>query len=78
MDPRLRGDDGVENLSHAMRILFLSRRFFPAISDMSIYAFNLLRQPVAQGHGVPMISQFYGTPERNVVYGGGPPPPVPA
>ena len=60
-----------------MRILFLSRRFFPAISGMSIYAINLLRQLVAQGHDVTMVSQYYGSPERRGVYGGGPPPSVP-
>lgn len=43
---------------------------------MSIYAHNLLRQLVAAGHDVTMISQFYGDPERRRVYGGGPPPPV--
>ena len=32
-----------------MRICFVSRRFFPAISGMSIYAINLLRQLVAGG-----------------------------
>jgi glycogen synthase len=60
-----------------MRICFVSRRFFPAISGMSIYAINLLRQLVAAGHDVTMVSQFYGDPERARVYGGGPPPPVP-
>ena len=60
-----------------MRVLFLSRRFFPAISGMSIYALNLLRQLVDQGHDVTMVSQFYGSPARRGVYGGGPPPPVP-
>ncbi|WP_076068177.1 glycosyltransferase family 4 protein [Sphingomonas montana] len=60
-----------------MRICFVSRRFFPAISGMSIYAINLLRQLVAAGHDVTMISQYYGDPERRKVYGGGPPPAVP-
>ncbi len=60
-----------------MRICFVSRRFFPAISGMSIYAINLLRQLVAGGHDVTMVSQYYGDPERAKVYGGGPPPPVP-
>jgi glycosyltransferase involved in cell wall biosynthesis len=60
-----------------MRICFVSRRFFPAISGMSIYAHNLLRQLTARGHDITMISQFYGDPERRRVYGGGPPPPVP-
>ena len=44
---------------------------------MSIYAINLLRQLVAQGHAVTMVSQYYGDPARREVYGGGPPPPVP-
>ncbi len=60
-----------------MRICFVSRRFFPAISGMSIYAINLLRQLVAGGHDVTMISQYYGDPARASVYGGGPPPGVP-
>ena len=60
-----------------MRVCFVSRRFFPAISGMSIYAINLLRQLVAAGHDVTMISQFYGDPARARVYGGGPPPAVP-
>lgn len=60
-----------------MRVCFVSRRFFPAISGMSIYAINLLRQLVAGGHDVTMVSQYYGDPERARVYGGGPPPPVP-
>ena len=60
-----------------MRICFVSRRFFPAISGMSIYAINLLRQLVAAGHDVTMVSQYYGDPARARVYGGGPPPAVP-
>ena len=59
-----------------MRIGFVSRRFFPAISGMSIYAINLLRQLVAAGHDVTMVSQYYGDPARASVYGGGPPPVV--
>jgi glycogen synthase len=60
-----------------VRICFVSRRFFPAISGMSIYAANLLRELIAAGHDVTMISQFYGDPDKRRVYGGGPPPPVP-
>jgi glycogen synthase len=60
-----------------VRICFVSRRFFPAISGMSIYAANLLRELAAAGHDVTMISQFYGDPDKAQVYGGGPPPPVP-
>jgi glycosyltransferase involved in cell wall biosynthesis len=59
-----------------MRILFCSRRFFPAISGMSVYALNLLRQLVAAGHEVTMVSQYRGDPSGTRVYGGGPPPPV--
>ncbi|TVV76318.1 glycosyltransferase family 4 protein [Sphingomonas solaris] len=59
-----------------MRICFVSRRFFPAISGMSIYAINLLRQLVAAGHDVTMVSQYYGDPAKRRVYGGGPPPAV--
>ena len=58
-----------------MRICFVSRRFFPAVSGMSIYAANLLRELVAAGHDVTLISQFYGG-EHATVYGGGPPPSV--
>ena len=60
-----------------MRILFLSRRFFPAISGMSVYALNLLRELVAAGHDVTMISQYRGDAFGRRVYGGGPPPEVP-
>ncbi|MEM0962186.1 MAG: glycosyltransferase family 4 protein [Bacteroidota bacterium] len=58
-----------------MRICFISRRFFPTISGMSVYALNLLRQLVAQGHDVVMVSQHYGG-EAATVYGDGPPMPV--
>lgn len=60
-----------------MRICFLSRRFFPAISGMSVYAANLLRELVHAGHDVTMISQYRGDAFGTRVYGGGPPPPVP-
>ena len=60
-----------------MRVLFLSRRFFPAISGMSIYAQNLLRELVAQGHDVTMVSQYRDDDYGKSVYGGGPPPEVP-
>ena len=59
-----------------MRVCFVSRRFFPAISGMSIYAINLLRQLVNRGHDVTMISQFRGDSFGKGVYGGGPPPEV--
>ena len=60
-----------------MRVCFLSRRFFPAISGMSVYALNLLRQLVADGHDVTMISQYRADQAGAGIYGGGPPPEVP-
>ncbi len=60
-----------------MRVCFVSRRFFPAISGMSVYALNLLRELVAAGHDVTMISQYRGDAFGRRVYGGGPPPEVP-
>ena len=60
-----------------MRICFLSRRFFPAISGMSVYALNLLRELVRAGHDVTMVSQYRGDAFGTKVYGGGPPPTVP-
>ncbi|MDF7814082.1 glycosyltransferase family 4 protein [Hymenobacter sp. YC55] len=60
-----------------MRICFISRRYFPAISGMSVYAQNLLRELVALGHDVTMVSQYRGDALGRGVYGGGSPPPVP-
>jgi glycosyltransferase involved in cell wall biosynthesis len=60
-----------------MRVLFLSRRFFPAISGMSVYAQNLLEQLVGAGHDVTMVSQYRDDAAGTRVYGGGPPPAVP-
>lgn len=60
-----------------MRVLFCSRRFFPAISGMSVYALNLLRQLTAMGHAVTMVSQYRGDEAGTRIYGGGPPPDVP-
>ena len=60
-----------------MRVCFVSRRFFPAISGMSVYALNLLRELVGAGHDVVMISQYRGDAFGRRVYGGGPPPEVP-
>ncbi len=57
-----------------MRICFISRRYFPAISGMSVYAQNLLRALAAMGHDVVMISQYRGDAAGTRVYGGGPPP----
>ena len=50
-----------------MRICFISRRFFPAISGMSVYAANLLRELVAGGHDVVMISQYRNDPAGSAV-----------
>lgn len=44
---------------------------------MSVYAQNLLRELVALGHDVTMVSQYRGDALGRGVYGGGPPPPVP-
>ncbi len=60
-----------------MRICFISRRYFPAISGMSVYAQNLLRALAAMGHDVVMLSQYRGDEAGTRVYGGGPPPPLP-
>ena len=60
-----------------MRLCFVSRRFFPAISGMSVYALNLLKELVARGHDVVMVSQYRDDPDGAAVYGGGPPPEVP-
>ena len=60
-----------------MRVCFISRRFFPAISGMSVYALNLLKQLVADGHDVVMVSQYRADAAGVGVYGGGPPPEVP-
>ena len=59
-----------------MRICFLSRRFFPTVSGMSVYALNLLRQLVRQGHDVVLLAQHYGGSAASV-YGDGPPVEVP-
>lgn len=60
-----------------MRVCFISRRFFPAISGMSVYAANLLRELVTLGHDVTLVSQYRDDAEGRGVYGGGPPPEVP-
>ena len=59
-----------------MRVCFISRRFFPTISGMSVYALNLVRQLAAAGHDVVMVSQHYGG-QAAAVYGDGPPMAVP-
>ena len=57
-----------------MRVLFLSRRYFPAISGMSVYARNLLTELVMAGHDVTMVSQYREDALGTGIYGGGPPP----
>ena len=59
-----------------VRVLFCSRRYFPAVSGMSVYAHNLLRELVAGGHDVTMVSQYRGDELGTRIYGGGPPPPL--
>ena len=63
-----------------MNVCFVSRRYWPAVSGMSVYAENLLRELVALGHDVTLISQYRDDEQGTRVYGGGPPPPerVPA
>jgi glycosyltransferase involved in cell wall biosynthesis len=63
-----------------MRICFVSRRYWPAVSGMSAYAENLLRALTAAGHEVTLVAQYRGDRRGRAVYGGGPPPPerVPA
>lgn len=61
---------------NALRVCFISRRFFPAISGMSVYALNLVQELVASGHDVTMISQYRNDQAGASVYGGGPPPGV--
>ena len=57
-----------------MRICFVSRRYWPAVSGMSVYAENLLRELVALGHDVTLVSQYRDDETGTRVYGGGPPP----
>lgn len=64
-------------MPEALKICFVSRRFFPAISGMSVYAANLLGELVRMGHEVTMVSQYRGDEKGTRVYGGGPPPEVP-
>lgn len=55
-----------------MRICFVSRRFFPAVSGMSTYAYNLLKQLKRLGHEVEVVSQFRSPAAYNP-YNDGPP-----
>ena len=58
-----------------MRICFVSRRYWPAVSGMSAYAENLLRHLARSAHEVTLVSQYRGDAAGSAVYGGGPPPP---
>jgi len=57
-----------------MRICLVSRRYWPAVSGMSVYAEKLMEGLVARGHEVVLVSQFRGDAVGSAVYGGGPPP----
>ncbi len=63
-------------IQNSPRVCFVSRRFFPTISGMSVYADNLLRELVAGGVDVTMISQYRSDALGRKVYGGGAPPEV--
>jgi len=60
-----------------MRICFLSRRYFPAISGMSVYARNMTKALADRGHELVMISQYREDAKGIGIYGGGPPPAEP-
>ena len=60
-----------------MRICFLSRRYFPAVSGMSVYARNMTRALAERGHEIVMISQYREDEKGVGIYGGGPPPAEP-
>ena len=60
-----------------MRICFISRRYFPAVSGMSVYARNLTKALSERGHELVMISQYREDPTGVRIYGGGPPPQEP-
>ena len=63
-------------IRNPLRVCFISRRFFPTISGMSVYAANLLRELVAGGVDVTMVSQYRSDALGRKVYGGGAPPEV--
>lgn len=73
---RMEAENRKPKTENTLRICFVSRRFFPAISGMSIYAHNLLRELVANDIDVTMISQYRNDALGKKVYGGGKPPPV--
>ena len=51
----------------------MSRRYFPTISGMSVYAMNYLREMTNLGHDMVMISQYREDEVGTRIYGGGPP-----
>jgi glycogen(starch) synthase len=57
-----------------VRVCFVSRRYWPAVSGMSVYAENLLRELHALGVEVVLVSQYRDDEAGTRVYGGGPPP----
>jgi glycosyltransferase involved in cell wall biosynthesis len=59
-----------------MRVCFFSRRYFPAVSGMSVYAYNFIRGLRDLGHEVTMLSQYRGDGPGVAIYGGGEPPPT--
>jgi glycosyltransferase involved in cell wall biosynthesis len=61
-----------------MRVCLVSRRYWPAVSGMSVYAENLLRELVALGVEVVLVAQYRDDEAGTRVYGGGPPVRVPA
>ena len=63
-------------IQNRMRVCFISRRFFPAVSGMSVYAANLLRELVKNGVEVTLVSQYRSDELGKKVYGGGAPPEV--
>ncbi|MCW2608129.1 MAG: glycosyl transferase group 1 [Frankiales bacterium] len=60
-----------------MRVCFVSRRYWPAVSGMSVYAENLLTEMVALGVEVVLVGQYREDEAGTRVYGGGPPVRVP-
>ncbi len=63
-------------IQNPLRVCFISRRFFPTISGMSVYAANLLRELVANGVDVTLVSQYRTDALGIKVYGGGAPPEI--
>ena len=68
--------DSKFQIPNPMRVCFISRRFFPAVSGMSVYAANLLRELVKNGVEVTLVSQYRSDETGKKVYGGGAPPEI--